>query len=93
MTIEVVPPQLHALAEVLTSAADRCRLTATAVPDEAVGGPLGPPLTAFTETARTAGNCLAGELRRLAGAVTAAADAWLGVDAGVLAPRGAAVPR
>ena len=93
MTVEVVPEQLHALAEVLASAADRSRLAAAAVPDGAVGGPLGAPLAAFTETVRTGGDCLAAELRRLAGAVSGAADAWLGLDAAVLAPRGAAVPR
>jgi hypothetical protein len=93
MSIEVVPAQLHALGQVLTSAADRSRLSAAAVPDEPVGGPLGPALTAFAETARTAGGCLAAELAWLGSAVAGAADAWLGLDAAVLAPRGAQEPR
>jgi hypothetical protein len=92
MTIEVVPAQLTAVAQVLTASAERARLVGASVPGEGVGstvgGPLAPAVDAVAETARTAADCLAAELRWLAGAVAGAADAWAGLDAGLLPSRG-----
>jgi hypothetical protein len=92
MAIEVVPAQLYALAGVLDGAADHARRAGSALTGEPVGGPLGPALAAFTETASTAGRCLAGELSWLGGAVAAAADSWLGLDGALLPVAGRGVP-
>lgn len=93
MVIEVVPAELYALAAVLDSAADQTDRSVAAVPGDAVGGAVGPAVAAFCETVRTAGSCLAGELRWLGGAVTGAADSWLGLDGSVLPVRGTGLPR
>jgi hypothetical protein len=92
MAIEVAPAQLYALAGVLDGAADHARRAGSALTEEPVGGPLGPALAAFTETASTAGRCLAGELSWLGGAVAAAADSWLGLDGALLPVAGRGVP-
>jgi hypothetical protein len=86
MAIEVVPERLYALSAVLDASALRAAQAGAAVPDGAVGGPVGPGLARFTETLRAAAGCLAGELGWLAGAVAAAADTWLRLD-GSLVPR------
>ncbi|CCH90326.1 protein of unknown function [Modestobacter italicus] len=80
MAIEVVPAELYALAGVLDGAAVQAARVATAADADPVGGPLGPAVAGFCETARTAGRCLAGELGWLSAAVTTAADSWLGLD-------------
>jgi hypothetical protein len=92
MSIEVVPAELYALAGVLRAAADRAGRAAAEIPDDAVGGPVGPPLQAFTETLRTAAGCLAGELRWLGSTVAGTADSWLGLDGSLLPRRGVGVP-
>ena len=92
MAIEVVPAELYATAAALDAAADRAAQAGGAVRGAAVGGPLAAAVDGFCETARTAGSCLAGELSRLAGAVGAAADAWLHLDGSLLPARGAGVP-
>jgi hypothetical protein len=86
MVVEVVPAQLYALSGVLDAASGRMSQCGAAVVSDGVGGPSGAGVADVTETLRTAANCLAGELGWLAGAVTAAADAWLGLD-GSLLPR------
>jgi hypothetical protein len=63
------------------------------VPTESGGGPVGPAVTAFCETVRTAGSCLGQELRWLGGAVAGAADSWLALDGSLLPRRGSALPR
>ena len=69
MVIEVVPAELYALAAVLDAAAEQADRSAAAVPEESGSGPVAPAVAAFCETVRTAGTCLGGELRWLAGAV------------------------
>ena len=91
MAIEVVPAELYATGAVLDAAAERAAQAGAAVGGAAVGGPLAAAVDGFCETVRTAGACLAGELSWLAGAVSAAADAWLHLDGSLLAPRGGAV--
>jgi hypothetical protein len=86
MAIEVVPAQLYALAGALDAAAVSVARVGPTLVGDPVGGPLGPVLAGFSETAGTAGRCLAGELSWLGGAVAAAADSWLGLD-GSLLPR------
>jgi hypothetical protein len=93
MVIEVVPSELYALAAALQAGADRADASAAAVPAGTGDGPVAPAGAAFCEVVRTAGRCLAGELRWLGGAVTGAADSWLGLDGSVLSGRGAEVPR
>lgn len=93
MAIEVLPAQLHALAELLVAAAERAGRTAGAVPGAPVGGPLGAATAGFGEGVQTAGRCLAGELSWLGEVVAAAADSWQRLD-GSLAPVAATgVPR
>ena len=92
MVIEVLPAELYALAAVLDAAADQSARTAAVVPGETGGGAVGPAVAAFCETVGTAASCLAGELRWLGGAVSAAADSWLGLDGSLLPSRGAVVP-
>jgi hypothetical protein len=92
MVIEVLPEQLHALAGVLDAASARAAQAGRAVDPAPVGGPLGTAVLGFTETVRTAGSCLAGELSWLGGAVAAAADSWLHLDGSLLPSRSAGVP-
>jgi len=92
MAIEVLPVQLYALAGVLDGASGRAAQAGTAVDPAAVGGPLATAVLGFTETVRTAGSALAGELSWLGGAVAAAADSWLHLDGSLLPARGAGVP-
>jgi hypothetical protein len=93
MVVEVVPEGLYTLAAVLEYGADRADRSAAAVPDGSGPGAVGPAVPAFCEAVRTAGTCLAGELRWLGGAVAGAADSWLGLDGSMLPVRGAGVPR
>jgi hypothetical protein len=93
MAIEVVPAELYALAGVLDGAAVQAARVATAADGDPVGGPLGPAVAGFCETARTAGRCLAGELGWLSEAVTSAADSWLGLDERLLPVLGRGVPQ
>jgi hypothetical protein len=92
MAIEVVPAQLYALAGVLDAAAVHARAAGAALTGDAVGGPLGESVAAFCETARTTAGCLAGELSWLGGAVSTAADSWLGLDGSLLPVAGRGVP-
>ncbi|WP_138756868.1 hypothetical protein [Modestobacter altitudinis] len=93
MVIEVVVAQLYALAGVLDGAAVQAAQVGTVPADDPVGGPLGPAVAGFGETVGTAGRCLAGELTWLGEAVTAAADAWLGLDERLLPVLGRGVPQ
>jgi len=93
MVIEVVPAELYALAAVLDAGADRADRSAAAVPEGSGPGAVGPAVVTFCEAVRTAGTCLAGELRWLGGAVAGAADSWLGLDGSVLPVPGTEVPR
>jgi hypothetical protein len=93
MSIEVVPTELYALAEVLRTAADRADRIGDAVPADPIGGAVGAAVQSFTETVQAAAACLAGELRWLGSAVTGAADSWLGLDGSLLPRRGAGMPR
>ncbi|MFQ1001816.1 hypothetical protein [Modestobacter sp. SSW1-42] len=92
MAIEVLPVELYALAGVLDGASVRAVQVGAAVEPQPVGGPLGGAVLGFTETVRTAGGCLAGELSWLGGAVAAAADSWLHLDGSLLPARGSGVP-
>jgi hypothetical protein len=92
MVIEVLPAQLYALSGVLDGAAVRAAQAGAAADPAPVGGPLDAAVPGFTETVTTAARCLAGELSWLAGAVTAAADSWLGLDGSLLPARGHGVP-
>ena len=92
MVIEVLPAQLYALAGALDGAAVQAARVRTETADDAVGGPLGPSVAGFSETVRTTGRCLAGELSWLGGAVAAAADSWLGLDERLLPVPGRGVP-
>ncbi|MBB3678032.1 Flp pilus assembly protein TadG [Modestobacter versicolor] len=84
MAIEVVPEQLHALAGALDAASTSAARAAAALATDPVGGPVGEAVAAFCEGTGAAGRCLAGELGWLGRAVAAAADSWLGLDAGLL---------
>ena len=89
MSIEMRALEVHALAAALRDAAGEAdligvRLEAT----PPVGGTLQPAVEAFLECHRTAGSALAGELRWLGSAVAAAADSWVRLDAGIVAPAG-----
>jgi hypothetical protein len=93
MAIEVVPAQLYALADVLGAGAAQLDRAAAALDVEPVGGPLDGALTGFCETVQTAARCLAGELGWLDGAVSTAADSWLGLDRSLLPVAGQGVAR
>ncbi|MQA33655.1 hypothetical protein [Modestobacter roseus] len=93
MVIEVVPARLYELAEVLGAAAGQVGTSGQALLGGAVGGPVGPEVTACTEVLRTAAGCLAAELTWLGGAVAAAADSWLGLDGSVRPVPGEGLPR
>jgi hypothetical protein len=92
MAIEVLPAQLYALSGVLDGAAVHAARVGSVPADDPVGGPLGPAVAGFCETVRETGRCLAGELSWLGGAVSAAADSWLGLDGHLLAMPGRGVP-
>ncbi|MGY1749183.1 hypothetical protein [Modestobacter sp. SYSU DS0511] len=93
MAIEVVPARLYDLARVLEAAGGQVGRSGQAVPAAVIGGAVGPAVSAYTETLRTAAGCLAAELSWLGGAVAAAADSWLGLDGSVLPVRGEGTPR
>ncbi|MGY1837853.1 MULTISPECIES: hypothetical protein [unclassified Modestobacter] len=93
MSIEVVPARLYELAQVLAAAGGQVDGARQLVSGGGVGDPVGPAVTGYAETVRTAAGCLAAELTWLGGAVAAAADSWLGLDGSVLAVRGEGTPR
>ncbi|MGY1602778.1 hypothetical protein [Geodermatophilus sp. SYSU D00815] len=94
MTIEVPPEQLYALADALRAQGDEADdVAARLAPAPVPAGPLAAAVEAFLEAHRTAGTAVAGELRRLAGAVAAVTDSWLGLDGSLLPVPGRAAPR
>ena len=93
-TIRVPPQQSRALAAALTAQGHE----AAGVAGRLAGAPSpGPALRAavedFLACHRAAADALAGELRWLGGTLASVADSWEGLDARLLGPRGAAVPR
>jgi hypothetical protein len=89
MSIEIRALEVHALAAVLRDAAGEADWIGVRLAGSpAVGGPLQPAVEAFLDCHRTAGSALAGELRWLGSAVAGAADSWVRLDGGVVAPAG-----
>ena len=93
-TICVPPEQIRALAAALTGQAEEAagvagRLAGAPAPGPALHG----AVADFLACHRAAAEALAGELRWLGGTLAGVADSWEGLDAGLLAPRGVAVPR
>ena len=94
MTIEVPAPELYALATTLRAAgegADEFAARLAGVPS--VGAPLQAAVEGLIDSQRAAGIALAGELRWLAGTVSAVADSWQRLDGSMLTVRGPAGPR
>ncbi len=93
-TIAVPPEELYALARGLHAHADAAHEAVrhlAGLPE--VGGPLTAAVAGFLDSHRTAAAALAAQLAWLGGTVAAVADSWLGLDRGLLAPRGQAAAR
>ena len=87
MSIEMPAVEVHALADGLrdrAAEADEARRRLAGPAD--VGGPLQSVVEAFLLGHRTAGQAMAGELRRPGSTIAAVADSWLALDASLLAP-------
>ena len=78
--------EVHALADGLrdrAAEADEAQLWLAGPAD--VGAPLQSEVEAFLLSHRTAGQAMAGELRRLGTTIAAVADSWLALDRSLLA--------
>jgi hypothetical protein len=89
MSIEMHPAEVHHLADVLRAAAGDAHQIAVrlgAAPSMG-SAPLQAAVDIFLESHRAAGRAVAGELAWLGDTVAAVADAWLRLDASLVAPQ------